>query len=390
MGGVTGSRKGNLPFQDKLSPMRGGGPLFDAGDTRSNEVVTLTVTHTIWHREHNRIAKELSRINPCWGDERLYQETRRIIGAMLQIITYEEYLPVLFGQYYSEYVPQYSGYNAFVDATIPNSFAAAAFRFGHSLIRPTFQRLDKNWNPVPEGPLPLEKSFFNPLEYFKSNGTDPLLRGLLVSVSRDVDEFVNNVLTTKLFTESPERTGMDLASLNIQRGRDHGIPPYRKWRQFCNNVFPRRNSPFQYSNTERVMREIYGENGYREGMDLWVGGLSEKKLSTAQVGPTFACILGLTFTRLRDGDRFWYESSYNFYPSQLTELRKTKFSKVLCTNADDIEDIQPNAFRSNQRRVKCSSIPGPNLSFWRDSTCSSSSRSNNKRGIPQPEVRLRL
>ena len=390
MGGVTGSRKTNLPFQDKLSPMRGGGPLFDAGDTRSNEVVTLTVTHTIWHREHNRIARELSRINPCWGDERLYQETRRIIGAMLQIITYEEYLPVLFGQYYSEYVPQYSEYNPFVDATIPNSFGAAAFRFGHSLIRPTFQRLDKNWNPVPEGPLPLERSFFNPSEYFKSNGTDPLLRGLLVSVSRDVDEFVNNILTTKLFTESPERTGMDLASLNIQRGRDHGIPPYRKWRQFCNNVFPRRNSPFQYSNTERVMREIYGENGYREGMDLWVGGLSEKKLPTAQVGPTFACILGLTFTRLRDGDRFWYESSYNFYPLQLTELRKTKLSKVLCTNADDIEDIQPNAFRSNQRRVKCSSIPGPNLSVWRDSTCSSSSHSNSRRGIPQPEVRLRL
>ncbi|XP_019851140.1 PREDICTED: lactoperoxidase-like [Amphimedon queenslandica] len=369
-GGVTGSRKENLPFQDKQSPMRGGGPLFDAGDPRSNEVITLSVMHTIWLREHNRIANELSEINPCWDDERIYQEARRIVGAKLQIITYEEFLPVLFGQYYSQYVSRYFGYNPFVDATIPNEFSAAAFRFGHSLIRPTFQRLDKNWNSVPEGPLPLERSFFNPSEYFKSNGTDPLLRGLLTSVSRDVDEFLNSVLTTKLFTESPEESGMDLASLNIQRGRDHGIPPYRKWREFCDNVYPRRNPPFQYPNTERVMREIYGEEGYRDGMDLWVGGLSEKKLQTAQVGPTFACILGMTFTRLRDGDRFWYESSYNFFPSQLVELRKTKLSKVVCTNADDIDTVQPNVFRSNQRRISCGAIPQTNLQLWRDNSCS--------------------
>lgn len=372
-GSTSTSRKENLPFQEKMAP-RGNIPLFDAGDTRSNEVVTLTVMHTIWMREHNRIARKLGKINPCWNDEKIYQETRRIIGAMIQVITYREFLPTLFGQYYQDYVPTYYGYNPFVDATIPNEFSAAAFRFGHSLVRPVFQRLDKNWQPVPEGPLPLERAFFNPIEYFKSNGTDELLRGLMLAQAREVDEFVNNILTTKLFTEVPERLGMDLASLNIQRGRDHGVAPYRKWRKLCGNIFPQRNVTFRYPNTESVMKEIYGERGFREGMDLWVGGLSEKPLPSAHVGPTFACILGMTFTRLRDGDRFWYESPYNFRSSQVRELRKVKLSKVVCQNADDINEVQPNIMLGNQRRMSCDHLPEINLYHWRDSYCSSYGR----------------
>ena len=367
-GGRSNTNKGNLPFQDKMAP-RGNIPLFDAGDMRSNEQVGLTVIHTIWLREHNRIAKHFAKLNPCWGDEKIYQETRKIVGAMMQVITYEEFLPTLFGQYYEDYVPPYYGYNPFVDATIPNEFAAAAFRFGHSLVRPVLLRLNEDFKPVKEGPLPLERAFFNPIEYFKSNGTDPLLRGLLVAQSRDVDEFVNSVLTSKLFTESPEKLGTDLASLNIQRGRDHGLAPYREWQKLCENVFPRRNVTFRYSSTERKMREIYGEEGFNNGMDLWVGGLSERKLPGAEVGPTFACILGLTFTRIRDGDRFWYESPYNFRSSQLRQLRKVTLAKVICNNADNITEVQPSAFRGDQRRLPCSAIQDINLSYWRDYRC---------------------
>lgn len=381
-GGSTGSRKDNLPFQDKMAP-RQNIPLFDAGDTRSNEVVSLTVMHTIWMREHNRVARKLSKINPCWKDEKIYQETRRIIGAMIQVITYKEFLPILFGQYYEQYVPDYYGYNPFVDATVPNEFAAAAFRFGHSLIRPVLQRIDKNWEPVKEGPLPLERAFFNPIEYFKSNGTDALLRGLLVTQAREVDEFVNSILTSKLFTEAPDKIGMDLASINIQRGRDHGIAPYRKWQKLCENIFPRRNVSFRHSNTESTLRMIYGERGFREGMDLWVGGLSERALPTALIGPTFACILGMTFTRIRDGDRFWYESPYNFRSSQVQELRKVKLAKVICDNADDIDEIQANVFQGNQKRISCDRVPGINLFYWRDSRCHSYRRYG--RSLKEPD-----
>ena len=111
------------------------------GDLRVNEQPNLAVMHTLFLREHNRISTALKKINPKWSDEKLYQESRRILIAEWQHIIYNEWLPLILGdRYMSRYglYPLDAGYSrqyrTDFDPRITNAFASAAFRFGHSLI----------------------------------------------------------------------------------------------------------------------------------------------------------------------------------------------------------------------------------------------------------------
>ena len=90
--------KPNLPVDDQfLVACPNTQDYFLCGDVRCNEQISLSVMHTIWLREHNRIARVLGGLNPYWDDERIFQEARRIIGALIQKITYVDYLPNVLG-----------------------------------------------------------------------------------------------------------------------------------------------------------------------------------------------------------------------------------------------------------------------------------------------------
>ena len=361
----NGSVKPNLPFDANG---------FVAGDTRVNEHTALTVMHTVWLREHNRIADSLAQLNPIWDDEKIYQEARKIVGAEIQKITYYEFLPAVLGKnWFNSLIQPYSKYDPSVNPSIPSEFAAAAFRFGHSLVRPTFPRLDRFYQSM--GDLNLLDSFGNPSAFQSSLGTDPILRGLLTTNARNRDEFVTNVLTDHLFEAAPSGTGwdsipgapgLDLAAMNIQRGRDHGLPPYPIVKEYCKNVYGI-SSPFQNDLTTVRFLETYGS---MDTADLWVGGLSEQNLYGSIIGATFACIIANAFRNLRDGDRFYFENPGTFTSQQLGEImNKTTLSKVICDNSDGITQIQQAAFLSGQRIISCSSLPSINLNYWKDGSC---------------------
>ncbi len=339
-------------------------PCFLCGDGRCNEQTALTIMHTIWLREHNRCARALSRLNMMDNDERVFQDCRKIVGALIQKITYSDYLPKIFGSQMGKFVGSYTGYKPNVNPQIPNSFSTAAYRYGHSLVRPRFSRLGSNYEPLPMGPLKLVDAFFNTNKFFSSGGTDPIVRGLLATKSLRADEFINKVLTTQLFkTESSP--GLDLAALNIQRGRDHGLPPYNRFKRFCQRTFGV-SSRFENRRTAITFRQLYGR---KCAIDLFVGGLAERRLSNSVLGATFSCIFGLSFRNLRNGDRFYYENPGVFTSMQLSAIKKRTLSHVLCDNLDNLVSVQSDAFlvndRGSNKRVSCKSFPKFNYMAWR-------------------------
>ena len=360
------SKGEETPAPDNCCPP-GFSTCFVAGDVRANEEVSFVVIHTIWLREHNRIAAALSTLNPEWDDERLYQESRKIVSAQLEQITLYEFLPVILGKtFFDKLIGAYPGYQPDRDSSIPNSFSTAAYRFGHTLIQDTFARLGPDYEPNDLGPLRLVESFMNPQGYFDSQGTDPIVRGWFTQPARAFDEFVNSVLTNQLF-ERDAGMGLDLATLNIQRSRDHGLPPYPVWKSFCEKRFPELRGLFEFSNELTKIRFLQ-TYGALDTLDLWPGGLAEEVIPGGMVGPTFACIFAITFSDLRNGDRFWYENTdpQIFTPAQLAEIRKTSLARVLCDNGDAISTIQRNPFVMGNRVPCFLSIPGINFAPWEE------------------------
>ena len=340
-----------------------------AGDRRANENIGLTSLHTLFVREHNRIAASLHSLNQNWNDETIFQQTRKIIGAIIQKITYKDYLPLILGEDTLSIVGlgPYSGYNSHTDATILNGFSTAAYRFGHSQVQKSYRLYySDSYQYGTSDEKSLVDAFFNP--HLTSTKIDAILRGLITERSAKLDEFMNTILTNRLFETggggyggSGGSKGLDLASLNIQRSRDHGLPVYGEWVRACAAAFPGlEQGEIANYNTRVKLTQLYGSIN---NADLFVGGLAERRVPNGLVGPTFACIIGLTFAHLRDGDRFWYENSSVFTAEQRNEIEKVTLASVICDNTN-INVIQQDVFKANQARVSCNTLPRMSLAPW--------------------------
>uniref|UniRef100_A0A8C3YN05 Lactoperoxidase n=1 Tax=Catagonus wagneri TaxID=51154 RepID=A0A8C3YN05_9CETA len=344
-------------------------PCFLAGDSRASEQILLAASHTLLLREHNRLAGELKRLNPQWDGEKLYQEARKILGAFIQIITFRDYLPIVLGDEMEKWIPPYRGYNESVDPRISNVFTFA-FRFGHLEVPATVSRLDENYQPWgPEAELPLHTLFFNTWRIVKDGGIDPLVRGLLAKKSKlmNQNKMMTGELRNKLFQPTHKIHGFDLAAINIQRGRDHGMPGYNSWRGFCGLSRPQTLEELRaVLKNEKLAKKLLGLYGTPDNIDVWIGGSAEPLVERGRVGPLLACLLGKQFQQIRDGDRFWWENPGVFTEEQRNSLEKMSFSRLVCDNTR-ITKVPLHPFQANSYPhgfVDCSAIDKPDLSPW--------------------------
>ena len=314
--------------------------LFLAGDVRANENPDLTSLQTLFMREHNRIAAENQQAHPDWTDEQLYQSARSVVIAEIQSITYNEFLPALMGR---NSLAPYSGYNPRVNPSMSNEFSTAAFRFGHSLLDGEIGRLNDDGSEVPEGSLTLMNSFFNPSVFDPTlpnheGDIDPFLKAISSGNAQEIDLKLVDDVRNFLFG-APGQGGLDLASLNIQRGRDHGLANYNAVRVAYG--LPRVTRFDQITPDRSVQRSLKKLYGSVNNIDLWVGGLAEKHVAQSSLGPLFQRILVDQFTRLRAGDSGWFEHTLS--GQQIAEVRATHLSDIIMRNTS-LTNIQPNIF----------------------------------------------
>ncbi|GFT68225.1 chorion peroxidase [Nephila pilipes] len=324
---------------------------FDAGDNRVNEQLQLAVMHVIMMREHNRLAEGLAHVNPHWDDETLYQEARHILSAEIQHVTYNEFLPIVLGhQIMKKYdlnpLPKgyYSGYSQKINAGIRAAFQASAYRFGHSLLPDVTERFNKFHEKIES--IRLSRQLLQPYDLYKPGIVDTFILGLINQEAYRMDPAITTEVTNHLFEKPGDNFGMDLASINVQRAREHGLPGYNSFREYCGlpkirdfydlaGIIPN-NTVHKYANLYKTVDDI----------DLWTIGIAEYPIPGAVVGPTFACLIGEQFANIRRGDRFWYENHgwpSAFSPEQLQEIRKLRLARILCDNADEMLTVQYSA-----------------------------------------------
>ena len=337
--------EGNLlPFNSDAMPNANGfindpTNMFIAGDVRANEQVGLTIMHTLFVREHNRLAALLQEEFPDANADEIFERARRLVIAEIQIITYDEYLPALLGE---NTLPVYAGYNPNVNPNMYNEFTVAAYRFGHSELSDQFLRLDENGNEISEGHITLADAFFSGVYYLQdADDLDPFLRGFATQAHQAIDLKLVNNLRNFLFG-LPGQGGFDLAALNIQRGRDHGVASYNDTREAMG--LPRVTSFEEVSNDPAIVDALRTAYATVDNIDLWVGGLAETPLSEqgSQLGELFTAIIVKQFDEIRAADRFWYTNDLT--SDELALVEDVTMANIVRNNTNIGAELQDNVF----------------------------------------------
>lgn len=324
---------------------------FVAGDVRVMENPELVAVTTLFVREHNYWVGVLKSQHPNWSGDQLYNMAKAITTAEYQNIVYSEFLPAVVGNV----IPAYHGFDPTVDTSITQEFSAAAFRVGHSQVSGEQEGIDNKGNLVFSQSL--AEAFFNTPAQDIENGINALLRNVSADDSQAVDVYAVDELRN-LLSASP--AFMDLIAIDIQRERDLGLGTLNQTRTAL-GLTPY-TSFDQLTSDPVVAANLESQFGSIDNVDLFLGGLAEDHAPGANVGETFGAIIADQFTRLRDGDQFfWQNEGFDKQTAQL--ISQTTLSDILSRNTNT-PALQLNVFISQQRHasnVAAEDPTGPQL-----------------------------
>ncbi len=309
---------------------------FVAGDHRAAEHPGLTSLHTLFVREHNKICDRLIS-QGYFDDETIYQIARKEVGALIQNITYGQWLYSMGIQ-----LKAYSGYNSSVRPDVMNTFAAAAYRW-HTMVENDVIFRDNDCHGVGPSELPLKEVFFN-ISIVQKYDIGVLLKGLSVHRQYETDLKVNNGLRNFLYAPT---SGLDLVAINLQRGRDHGLPNYNTVRKFYTGSGA--TSFYDITSDGSIASNMQSLYGNVNNIDLWVGLFAEPHLSGKSVGKTLDAMMRAQFEKLRDGDFYFYMNDPELAADR-SRIQSTKLSDIISRNST-AGNFQDNVFF----RKSCSS-----------------------------------
>ncbi len=391
---------------------------FMAGDGRVNENIGLTAVHHVFHAEHNRLvdhtkevilasaADDLAFLNDwllvdvaavpadlstlVWDGERLFQAAKLGTEMQYQHLVFEEFARKIQPQVDVFLAP--AGFDSTINPAIVAEFAHVVYRFGHSMLLDEIDRLDPNFASSEIG---LIEAFLNPLA-FDANDTltaeeaaGAIVRGTTRQIGNAIDEFKTEALRSNLLG-----LPLDLAAINLARGRDTGIPslnaarreffemtgdsqlkPYTSWldyMQFLKHPESLINFIAAYGTHSTITSATTladkraaataivlggvgapadsedflnstgawasGPNGVTttglDDVDLWIGGLAEEQFPFGGfLGSTFNFVFENQLENLQNGDRLYYLArlaGLNF----INELEQNSFAKLIMLNTD--------------------------------------------------------
>jgi hypothetical protein len=189
-----------------------------------------------------------------------------------------------------------------VNASIVTEFATSFFRLGHSML-PNEIQLSGDAG-VDLGTIRLADAFFVPsMVMDRPKLVDEVIMGLAMQEAQEIDTRLVDGVRNFLFAPNGQM-GLDLGALNLQRGRDHGLPDYNTLRQAYGLERIDSFDDITLNNDlQTILAQAYGSV---DNIDPWMGAMAEDHLEGASLGPLMAAALIDQFTRLRDGDRFFY------------------------------------------------------------------------------------